>query len=243
MRHSCECMGVFPDTGRYPIACVFCAHQPPRVYACRGPAPLHVMKDAWVQGVIDENTLVWGQGLVDWLPAKNIKLLLAMIRTPEGVVMHHQTMHTDKRVRCTPTRTNKHTLRPSTCPDSHPSARTQHSTPTSSTQHPHPSPTPTICLRHLRSAVWGVGEAHVCPEACAEPGAGAAQGAEGPCQPDQAGGVHAVIARTSAQASVARHKHIRPPPAWRSASSGAAGGARQGPAAAPWFVQHGAWCV
>jgi hypothetical protein len=27
----------------------------------RGPCPLHVLKDCWVQGVIDENTLVWGQ--------------------------------------------------------------------------------------------------------------------------------------------------------------------------------------
>lgn len=49
----------------------------------RGPCPLHTLKDAWVQGVIDENTLVWGQGLFDWLPAKNVKLLLPMIRTPE----------------------------------------------------------------------------------------------------------------------------------------------------------------
>jgi hypothetical protein len=43
-----------------------------------------VLKDCWVQGVIDENTLVWGQGLYDWLPAKNVKLLLPLIRTPEG---------------------------------------------------------------------------------------------------------------------------------------------------------------
>jgi hypothetical protein len=49
----------------------------------RGPCPLHVLKDAWVQGVIDENTLVWGHGLYDWLPAKNVKLLLPMVRTPE----------------------------------------------------------------------------------------------------------------------------------------------------------------
>lgn len=50
----------------------------------RGPCPLHVLKDAWVQGAIDEDTLVWGHGLYDWLPAKNVKLLLPMIRTPEG---------------------------------------------------------------------------------------------------------------------------------------------------------------
>eukprot|EP00200_Dunaliella_tertiolecta_P001420 CAMPEP_0202347392 /NCGR_PEP_ID=MMETSP1126-20121109/5773_1 /ASSEMBLY_ACC=CAM_ASM_000457 /TAXON_ID=3047 /ORGANISM="Dunaliella tertiolecta, Strain CCMP1320" /LENGTH=244 /DNA_ID=CAMNT_0048938935 /DNA_START=63 /DNA_END=794 /DNA_ORIENTATION=+ len=54
-----------------------------RVNNPRGPCPLHVLKDCWVQGVIDENTLVWGQGLYDWLPAKNVKLLLPMIRTPE----------------------------------------------------------------------------------------------------------------------------------------------------------------
>lgn len=54
-----------------------------RMSVPRGPCPLHVLKDAWVQGVIDENTLVWGHGLYDWLPAKNVKLLMPMIRTPE----------------------------------------------------------------------------------------------------------------------------------------------------------------
>ncbi|KAG1675778.1 hypothetical protein FOA52_012434 [Chlamydomonas sp. UWO 241] len=54
-----------------------------RMSVPRGPCPLHVLKDAWVQGVIDENTLMWGQGLADWLPAKNVKLLLPMVRTPE----------------------------------------------------------------------------------------------------------------------------------------------------------------
>lgn len=52
-----------------------------------GPCPLHVMKEAWVQGIIDENTLVWGQGLADWLPAKNVQLLLPMVRTPEGELL------------------------------------------------------------------------------------------------------------------------------------------------------------
>jgi hypothetical protein len=49
----------------------------------RGPCPLHVLKDCWVQGVVDENTLVWGHGLADWLPARNVKLLVPMVRTPE----------------------------------------------------------------------------------------------------------------------------------------------------------------
>ncbi len=53
-----------------------------------------------MQGVIDENTLVWGQGLYDWLPAKNVKLLLPMIRTPEGKQAHpsttsHRRSHAD----------------------------------------------------------------------------------------------------------------------------------------------------
>lgn len=55
-----------------------------RMSVPRGPCPLHVLKDAWVQGAIDENTMVWGHGLYDWLPAKNVKLLLPMVRTPEG---------------------------------------------------------------------------------------------------------------------------------------------------------------
>lgn len=54
-----------------------------RMSVPRGPCPLHVLKDCWVQGVIDENTLVWGGGLYDWLPIKNVKLLIPMIRTPE----------------------------------------------------------------------------------------------------------------------------------------------------------------
>lgn len=54
-----------------------------RMSVPRGPCPLHVLKDCWVQGVVDENTLVWGQGLIDWLPMKNVKLLVAQVRTPE----------------------------------------------------------------------------------------------------------------------------------------------------------------
>lgn len=54
-----------------------------RLSVPRGPCPLPILKSAWVHGIIDENTLVWGHGLYDWLPAKNVKLLLPMIRTPE----------------------------------------------------------------------------------------------------------------------------------------------------------------
>jgi hypothetical protein len=37
-----------------------------------------------VHGVIDDGTLVWGQGLIDWLPVKNVRTLVPQIRTLEG---------------------------------------------------------------------------------------------------------------------------------------------------------------
>ena len=55
-----------------------------RISVPRGPCTLPVLREAWVNGVIDENTLIWGQGLIDWLPAKNIRTLIPQIRTPEG---------------------------------------------------------------------------------------------------------------------------------------------------------------
>ena len=36
-----------------------------------------------MNGIIDENTLVWGQGLADWLPVKNVRTLVPQIRTVE----------------------------------------------------------------------------------------------------------------------------------------------------------------
>lgn len=46
-----------------------------------------VLRECWVHGIIDENTLVWGQGLVDWLPIRNVRTLVAQIRTPEGACL------------------------------------------------------------------------------------------------------------------------------------------------------------
>lgn len=50
----------------------------------RGPCNLHVLRSCWTHGVIDENTLVWGQGLADWLPVRNVRTLVPQIRTVEG---------------------------------------------------------------------------------------------------------------------------------------------------------------
>ena len=42
------------------------------------------LRDCWSSGVIDENTLMWGQGLADWVPAKNVNMLIPQIRNFEG---------------------------------------------------------------------------------------------------------------------------------------------------------------
>ncbi|QDZ20062.1 hypothetical protein HOP50_03g25810 [Chloropicon primus] len=54
-----------------------------RMNVPRGPCQLPVLRQAWTNGLVDENTLVWGQGLLDWIPAKNVTTLVAQVRTPE----------------------------------------------------------------------------------------------------------------------------------------------------------------
>ena len=55
-----------------------------RMSVPRGPCNVAVLRECWVQGVVDEHTLVWGQGLGDWLPVRNIRTLVPQIRTFEG---------------------------------------------------------------------------------------------------------------------------------------------------------------
>lgn len=50
----------------------------------RGPCTLPVLRKAWVHGIIDQHTLVWGHGLIDWLPVQNVRTLVPQIRTFEG---------------------------------------------------------------------------------------------------------------------------------------------------------------
>jgi len=57
-----------------------------RISVPRGPCTLPVLRECWVNGVIDENTLIWGHGLMDWLPVKNVRTLIPQIRTPEGKI-------------------------------------------------------------------------------------------------------------------------------------------------------------
>lgn len=49
----------------------------------RGPCTLPTLREAWVGGIIDEGTLIWGTGLVDWIPVGNVRTLVAQIRTVE----------------------------------------------------------------------------------------------------------------------------------------------------------------
>jgi hypothetical protein len=50
----------------------------------RGPCPLTTLRTAWINGVIDEKTLVWGQGLEEWVPVRNVRALPALIRNVES---------------------------------------------------------------------------------------------------------------------------------------------------------------
>mmetsp|Transcript_20883 Transcript_20883/g.51195 ORF Transcript_20883/g.51195 Transcript_20883/m.51195 type:complete len:128 (-) Transcript_20883:521-904(-) len=54
-----------------------------RLNVSRGPCDLKILKSCWINGIIDQNTLVWGQGLDQWIPLKNVRGLLICIRSPE----------------------------------------------------------------------------------------------------------------------------------------------------------------
>uniref|UniRef100_A0A6U0BPF2 GYF domain-containing protein n=1 Tax=Ostreococcus mediterraneus TaxID=1486918 RepID=A0A6U0BPF2_9CHLO len=54
----------------------------------RGPAPMGSLRQCWVNGVVDEHTLVWGNGLCEWVPVRNVRGLVANIRNPPTIFMH-----------------------------------------------------------------------------------------------------------------------------------------------------------
>ena len=49
----------------------------------RGPCNLPILREAWIHGVVDEHTLVWGKGLMDWLPMRNVRTLVPQVTTAE----------------------------------------------------------------------------------------------------------------------------------------------------------------
>ena len=70
--------------GTSQVALVPCRYYRDRLSVPRGPCNISVLRECWVHGVIDDGTLVWGQGLMDWLPVKNVRTLVPQIRTFEG---------------------------------------------------------------------------------------------------------------------------------------------------------------
>ena len=50
----------------------------------RGPCQLTIMRACWVNGVIDDKTLVWGQGLEAWYPIRNVVGLVTNIQSLDG---------------------------------------------------------------------------------------------------------------------------------------------------------------
>lgn len=55
-----------------------------RLNVPRGPCVPRVLREAWESGHIDENTIVWGKGMTQWLPIRNVRALDQHIRAPQG---------------------------------------------------------------------------------------------------------------------------------------------------------------
>ena len=50
----------------------------------RGPLQITGLRACYAQGVVDDQTLVWGQGLTGWYPIRNVIGLTANIRNLES---------------------------------------------------------------------------------------------------------------------------------------------------------------
>lgn len=48
----------------------------------RGPCPFYILKQAYIHGIVDENTLIWGNGLGSWVPIRNVRSLGANLSDP-----------------------------------------------------------------------------------------------------------------------------------------------------------------
>jgi len=53
----------------------------------RGPCTTGTLRTCWINGIIDQYTLVWGMGLGEWLPVRNVTSLEAIIRNAETIVL------------------------------------------------------------------------------------------------------------------------------------------------------------
>jgi len=50
----------------------------------RGPCTLTTFRKCWVHGVVDQYTLVWGQGLEGWYPMRNVVGLITNLNSLDG---------------------------------------------------------------------------------------------------------------------------------------------------------------
>lgn len=91
-RKLCLCAQIIWNESR--PAALSCRYYRDRLSVPRGPCNISVLRECWVHGVIDDGTLVWGQGLADWLPVKNVRTLVPQIRTVEGQCFAGPTSHT-----------------------------------------------------------------------------------------------------------------------------------------------------
>ena len=44
---------------------------------------MDIVKKCWINGIIDENTLVWGNGLGDWVPMRNVRGMAELLHEPK----------------------------------------------------------------------------------------------------------------------------------------------------------------
>ena len=56
----------------------------------RGPCQLSTLRACWVNAIIDEFTIVWGQGLEAWYPIHNVVGLTANIQSYDGAAAAYQ---------------------------------------------------------------------------------------------------------------------------------------------------------
>lgn len=52
-----------------------------RLMVPRGPCSVSTLKRCWAQGIIDGDTLIWGQGMMEFAPIKNVFTLTGQIRS------------------------------------------------------------------------------------------------------------------------------------------------------------------
>jgi hypothetical protein len=80
MRALTRCAAAWPDTALNDNIWYY----KDRAGVARGPCTLTTVRKAWVHGVIDQYTLMWGQGLEAWYPMRNVVGLVTNVQSLDG---------------------------------------------------------------------------------------------------------------------------------------------------------------